>query len=42
MRQPFEIDVRGACGLAGEACGLQYDAKREGGLLGSDWRSPGP
>jgi hypothetical protein len=22
MRQPFEIDVRGACGLAGEACGL--------------------
>jgi hypothetical protein len=22
MRQPFEMDVRGACGLAGSACGL--------------------
>ncbi|MCB1925271.1 MAG: HupU protein [Gammaproteobacteria bacterium] len=25
----------------GEACGLQYDGDRIGGLLGGDWRSPG-
>jgi Ni,Fe-hydrogenase I small subunit len=24
-----------------EACGLQYDGDRPGGLLGEDWRSPG-
>ena len=25
----------------GEACGLQYDGARSGGLLGADWTSPG-